>query len=59
MPATIIQRNKKRMKKVKVDTVTIAGTTWDLYVGRTSWNVYSFVRTSNTRSPSAASTAES
>ncbi|MEU5259798.1 hypothetical protein [Amycolatopsis sp. NPDC021455] len=35
-------------------TVTVAGTNWDLYRGRiggsTGWNVYSFVRTSNTTS---------
>ncbi|MEU4419308.1 hypothetical protein AB0F81_01690 [Actinoplanes sp. NPDC024001] len=29
-------------------TVTIAGTTWDLYRGNIGWNVYSFVRRSNT-----------
>ena len=34
----------------KQATVTIAGTTWDLYKGNIGWNVYSFVRTSNTSS---------
>lgn len=32
----------------KQATVTIAGTTWDLYRGNIGWEVYSFVRTSNT-----------
>ncbi|WP_433793642.1 GH12 family glycosyl hydrolase domain-containing protein [Actinoplanes sp. CA-252034] len=32
----------------KQATVTIAGTTWDLYKGDIGWKVYSFVRTSNT-----------
>lgn len=32
----------------KVDTVTIAGTRWDLYKGYTAWNVFSFVRVENT-----------
>ena len=32
----------------KQATVTIAGTTWDLYKGNIGWEVYSFVRTSNT-----------
>ncbi|WP_045742296.1 GH12 family glycosyl hydrolase domain-containing protein [Actinoplanes rectilineatus] len=32
----------------KQATVTVAGTTWDLYQGDIGWNVYSFVRTSNT-----------
>lgn len=31
-------------------TVTVAGATWDLYRGNIGWNVYSFVRTSNTQS---------
>ncbi|MBB4910884.1 GH12 family glycosyl hydrolase domain-containing protein [Actinophytocola algeriensis] len=31
-------------------TVTIAGTTWDLYRGNIGWNVFSFVRRSNTSS---------
>lgn len=31
-------------------TVNIAGTNWDLYRGNIGWNVYSFVRTSNTTS---------
>jgi hypothetical protein len=35
-------------------TVNVAGTSWDLYRGRiggtTGWNVYSFVRKSNTNS---------
>jgi hypothetical protein len=31
-------------------TVTIAGTSWDLYRGTNGWNVFSFVRTSNTSS---------
>jgi hypothetical protein len=35
---------------VKVAKVKIAGTSWDLYEGRTGWDVYSFVRTSNTSS---------
>ncbi|HZR40058.1 MAG TPA: cellulose binding domain-containing protein [Ktedonobacteraceae bacterium] len=33
-------------------TVTIDGTSWDLWQGSTSWQVYSFVRTSNTSSQS-------
>lgn len=32
----------------KQATVTVGGTTWDLYRGNIGWNVYSFVRTSNT-----------
>jgi xyloglucan-specific endo-beta-1,4-glucanase len=32
----------------KQATVTIAGTTWDLYRGNIGWEVYSFVRTTNT-----------
>ncbi|MDI6101905.1 glycosyl hydrolase [Actinoplanes sp. NEAU-A12] len=32
----------------KQATVTIAGATWDLYKGNIGWEVYSFVRTSNT-----------
>ncbi|MEU8237597.1 cellulose binding domain-containing protein [Actinoplanes missouriensis] len=36
----------------KQATVTIAGTTWDLYKGNIGWNVYSFVRTANTSSAS-------
>ncbi|MEU4560259.1 cellulose binding domain-containing protein [Actinoplanes sp. NPDC023936] len=36
----------------KQATVTIAGTSWDLYKGNIGWNVYSFVRTSNTSSAS-------
>jgi hypothetical protein len=31
-------------------TVNIAGTSWDLYRGNIGWNVFSFVRTSNTTS---------
>ncbi|WP_336210958.1 GH12 family glycosyl hydrolase domain-containing protein [Nonomuraea sp. LPB2021202275-12-8] len=31
-------------------TVTIGGATWDLYRGNIGWEVYSFVRTSNTGS---------
>jgi hypothetical protein len=31
-------------------TVTIAGATWDLYRGNIGWNVFSFVRRSNTTS---------
>ncbi len=31
-------------------TVTIAGTSWDLYRGNIGWNVFSFVRQSNTTS---------
>jgi xyloglucan-specific endo-beta-1,4-glucanase len=31
-------------------TVTIAGTNWDLYRGNIGWNVFSFVRQSNTTS---------
>jgi hypothetical protein len=32
-------------------TVTLTGTSWDLHQGNTGyWNVYSFVRTSNTNS---------
>jgi xyloglucan-specific endo-beta-1,4-glucanase len=31
-------------------TVSIDGTTWDLYRGNIGWNVFSFVRTSNTTS---------
>ncbi len=31
-------------------TVNIAGTSWDLYRGNIGWNVFSFVRTSNTQS---------
>ncbi|MFI1989936.1 cellulose binding domain-containing protein [Actinoplanes sp. NPDC020271] len=34
----------------KQATVTVGGTTWDLYRGNIGWNVYSFVRTSNTTS---------
>ncbi|MFI5495014.1 hypothetical protein [Actinoplanes sp. NPDC051859] len=34
----------------KQATVTIAGTTWDLYRGDIGWNVFSFVRTGNTTS---------
>ena len=34
----------------KQATVTIGGTTWDLYQGNIGWNVFSFVRTSNTTS---------
>lgn len=34
----------------KQATVTVAGTTWDLYKGNIGWDVYSFVRTSNTTS---------
>jgi xyloglucan-specific endo-beta-1,4-glucanase len=34
----------------KQATVTIGGATWDLYRGNIGWNVYSFVRTSNTTS---------
>ncbi|WP_229073116.1 cellulose binding domain-containing protein [Actinoplanes sp. DH11] len=34
----------------KQATVTVAGTTWDLYRGNIGWNVYSFVRTANTSS---------
>lgn len=34
----------------RIDTVTVEGTRWDLYKGRTHWNVYSFVRASNTTS---------
>ncbi|GAA3571928.1 hypothetical protein GCM10022419_060990 [Nonomuraea rosea] len=33
-------------------TVTIGGTTWDLYRGNIGWEVYSFVRTGNTTSVS-------
>jgi hypothetical protein len=33
-----------------IDTVTVEGARWDLYRGRTHWNVYSFVRSSNTTS---------
>jgi len=37
----------------QVGTVTLAGTTWQLWQGvANSWNVYSFVRTSNTSSAS-------
>ncbi|MEV6349004.1 cellulose binding domain-containing protein [Actinoplanes sp. NPDC051851] len=36
----------------KQATVTIGGTSWDLYQGNIGWNVYSFVRTSNTTSAS-------
>ncbi|MEU4624481.1 cellulose binding domain-containing protein [Actinoplanes sp. NPDC023801] len=32
----------------KQATVTIAGTSWDLYRGNIGWEVYSFVRTTNT-----------
>ncbi|GAB2961350.1 GH12 family glycosyl hydrolase domain-containing protein [Saccharothrix stipae] len=31
-------------------TVSIAGATWDLYRGNIGWEVYSFIRTSNTNS---------
>ena len=31
-------------------TVNIAGTSWDLYRGNIGWNVFSFVRRSNTTS---------
>ncbi|BBH66349.1 hypothetical protein ACTI_30340 [Actinoplanes sp. OR16] len=41
----------------KQATVTIAGTTWDLYKGNIGWNVYSFVRTSNTSSAALDLTA--
>jgi xyloglucan-specific endo-beta-1,4-glucanase len=41
----------------KQATVTIAGTTWDLYKGNIGWNVYSFVRTSNTSSAALNLTA--
>ncbi|ANS62849.1 endo-1,4-beta-glucanase [Streptomyces lincolnensis] len=39
----------------KRETVNVGGTSWDLYVGKivnpnSSWNVYSFVRTTNTNS---------
>ncbi|BCJ44719.1 hypothetical protein GCM10010168_15320 [Actinoplanes ianthinogenes] len=34
----------------KQATVTVGGTTWDLYKGDIGWTVYSFVRTSNTTS---------
>lgn len=34
----------------KQATVTMAGASWDLYVGDIGWNVYSFVRTENTTS---------
>ncbi|GAA4097464.1 GH12 family glycosyl hydrolase domain-containing protein [Actinomadura miaoliensis] len=34
----------------KVATVSLAGATWDLYQGNIGWEVYSFVRTSNTTS---------
>lgn len=34
----------------KVGTVQLAGATWDLYQGNIGWEVYSFVRTSNTTS---------
>ncbi|GIF15454.1 GH12 family glycosyl hydrolase domain-containing protein [Actinoplanes teichomyceticus] len=34
----------------KQATVIVGGTTWDLYKGNIGWNVYSFVRTSNTTS---------
>ena len=34
----------------KQATATIGGTTWDLYQGNIGWNVFSFVRTSNTTS---------
>ncbi|WP_436523139.1 GH12 family glycosyl hydrolase domain-containing protein [Actinoplanes sp. HUAS TT8] len=34
----------------KQATVTVGGTTWDLYKGNIGWDVYSFVRTSNTTS---------
>jgi hypothetical protein len=34
----------------KQATVTIGGTTWDLYRGDIGWNVFSFVRTGNTTS---------
>ena len=34
----------------KQATVTIGGTTWDLNRGNIGWNVFSFVRTSNTTS---------
>lgn len=36
----------------KQTTVTIDGTSWDLWEGTTSWQVHSFVRTSNTTSQS-------
>ncbi len=32
---------------IKQTTVTIDGTTWDLYRGLTRWNVFSYVRTTN------------
>jgi hypothetical protein len=31
-------------------TVTIAGTSWDLYRGNIGWNVFSFIRRTNTTS---------
>ena len=34
----------------KQATVTIGGTTWDLYRGNIGWNVFSFVRTASTTS---------
>jgi Glycosyl hydrolase family 12/Cellulose binding domain len=36
----------------KQATVTIDGTSWDLYEGNIGWEVYSFVRTTNTTSES-------
>ena len=36
----------------KQTTVTIDGTSWDLWQGSSSWQIYSFVRTSNTNSAS-------
>lgn len=36
----------------KVATVTVAGTSWDLYEGNIGWQVHSFVRTGNTTSAS-------
>ena len=36
----------------KVATVTIDGTSWDLWEGNVGWQVHSFVRTSNTNSQS-------
>ncbi len=36
----------------KQTTVTIDGTSWDLWEGSSSWQIYSFVRTSNTNSAS-------
>ena len=36
----------------KVATVTVDGTSWDLWEGNVGWQVHSFVRTSNTNSQS-------